>query len=168
MSVESRIRIWLSSIDYITLDYAQARLSYSQSGERIRDRNGLLHRVAPPGARYPVRLTLRLLAEELLTQCSAGSAYTCVLDWLTTCFRVQAQLVLYMQDASLGSGGSQISRQIACAGYIDTMCEDFSASLSSNGSSEYVELEFHVYADGTFSSFDTLSSYQAYTPARPV
>ena len=171
MPAESRIRVWLTTEDYIDLSYASARLGYSQPGERLRDRHGLVHRIVPGDnqTRYPVRLKLSILAEELLAACSAQSSYACVLDWLTAVFRAQAQPLVYIAGATLAMGGADVGRNLALKCYVDELPEEYSGTLPLiGGGPEYVELSFHVIEDGTFSDFDSLSSYIAYAPARPV
>jgi len=170
MPADSTIRVWRSSEDYVTLDYAQARLSYSQPGERIRDRLGLIHRIVPQASytRYPVRLSLSVLAEELLRDCSAQSSYACVLDWLTAWFRAQANLAVFVRGDSLAMGGADVSRNLALLCYIEEMPQEYSGTLPVvGGGPEYVEIAFHVYEDGTFTDFNSLSSYEEFTPARP-
>ena len=60
MTGDSRIRLWQAADNYITFEYARLDPQYADAGERITDRNGLVHRVYPAVERYPVGLALSL------------------------------------------------------------------------------------------------------------
>ena len=169
MAADSQIRIWKTSDDYITLDYAQSRVHYAEQGERIRDRLGLVHRIAPGVARYPIALTLSILAEEL-TRMNASGASTprSVLEWLEYYFRGQAMLVVYLKGETLAMDGSDLTRDLAYKAYIEDLPQEFFGTLPIVGSGpEMVELPMLVTDDGTFSNFDSLESYVEFTPLRP-
>ncbi len=189
-TVESRIRIWKDSADYLDLDYALLRVHYGQSGERIMDRRGLLHRVAPAGFRYPAALSLALLPEELTRLNAPGASQRCALDWLEDCFRAQRELVLFCdgqsrvsRSDSWGSNGTEagpstpattvLRRQQAFRCYIDELPPELPGSLAGlsssgpgAGSGGLLELGLSVSEDGFFGNFALLASYSAFSPAR--
>ncbi len=169
MAAESKIRLWQSASDYITLRYAQVRVHYEQSGERVRDRLGQLHAVIYSTTRYPSALTIGVLAEELTGMNAAGAPTPrSVLDWLELMFRAQAELLVYAYGATLGAGGTALQRLLAYRGFIDSLPEEYFGTLPViGGGPEYVELRLMVTEDGRFSDFDSLGSYSAYSPARP-
>jgi hypothetical protein len=188
MSADFRIRLWLTNNDHLTLDYATLRAHYAESGERILDRRGLLHRIAPPGHRYPVALSLALLPEEL-TRLSASTApvQRSALEWLDLHFRAQSELLLYCSGAgytsrqeSWGLDAAEnslpapaLSRNLAYRVFIDSLPPEVGGSLgqiltaaSGLGNDGLLELGLHVSEDGLFTDFDSLSSYSAFDPPR--
>lgn len=169
MASTAQIRIWQTSIDYITLDYAVAQVRYSQQGERIRDRLGLVHRIAPGTLRYPTGLVLALIPEELSNRNSATApTRRTVVDWLELYYRTQAELLLYSSAETLDDGGNALTRNLAYKCYIERLPESHFASLATlDNPQELLEIELLVTEDGTFSDFDTLASYSPYSPARP-
>lgn len=169
MAGTSQIRIWKDATDYITLDFATAQVGYSQQGERIRDRLGLLHRIIPNAVRYPTALVLTLIPEELCTLNNSGATTRrAVLDWLEYFFRYQVELVLYSSAETLDDEGGALTRNLAYKCYIERLPESHFASLATLDSpSQLLEVELLVTEDGTFSDFDSLASYSAYSPARP-
>ena len=169
MASTSQIRIWQSATDYITLDFATAQVRYSQQGERIRDRVGLVHRIAPSTVRYPTGLVLALVPEELskLNNAAAATRRT-VLEWLEVFFRTQAELVLYSSAETLDDEGNALTRNLAYKCFIENLPDSHFASLATLDSpTELLELELLVTEDGTFSNFDSLAGYSVYSPARP-
>lgn len=166
MTAESQTRLWRSNTDYLTLSYAEAQLEYSQPGERLRDRLGLIHRIVPAAARYPVRLSLRLLFEEFFAAPSSSSPQTSAIDWLTANFRAGANLALFIHGATLAVGGAQLTRQLALLGYLDVLPPELSATLTAGSSPQYVEIVFHIYEDGVFGDFASLASYVPFDPPR--
>lgn len=169
MAAESQIRLWAVSDDYITLSYAWARVRFSNPGERITDRLGLVHRVSPGAEGYPVTLTIGLDAGELLEMNNAGApVQRTVLEWLEYYSRKQAELVAYLRGETLAVDGSPLNRLLAYTAYIEELPEDYFGTLPViGGGPESVELSLLITEDGTFSDFETLSSYSAYSPARP-
>lgn len=190
-TVESRVRLWKDSADYLDLDYALLRVHYGQSGERIMDRRGLLHRIAPEGFRYPCALTLSLLPEELSRLNAPGAVQRSALDWLEDCFRAQRELVLYCEGLSTASrvdswgAGSidagpmtpaptALARRQAYRCYLDELPPELPGSLAglsgigigaATGSS-LLDLGLTVTEDGSFGSFGLLTSYSAFSPPR--
>ena len=189
-TIESRIRIWKDSADYLDLDYALLRVHYGQSGERIADRRGLLHRVAHAGFRYPCALTLALLPEELTRLNAPGAAQRSALDWLEDCFRAQRELVLFCDGqsrvsrsdawgaAAVDAGPStpavaQLRRQQAYRCFIDELPPELPGSLAGLSSiapgasaGGLLELGLTVTEDGAFGNFSLLASYSAFSPPR--
>lgn len=187
MATESRIRIWKDSADYIDLDYALLRVHYAESGERIYDRRGLLHRIAPAGFRYPASLTLSLLPEEL-TRMNAASAGTprSVQAWLEYYFRAQAELVLFSAGetvaAAAGSFGSSaveplsegaavsIKRNLGFRVYIDALPPELAGSIAAASiegpGSGLLDIGLSVIEDGAFGDVTLLASYSAFSPGR--
>jgi len=158
MGAESQVRIWRLTNDYITLDYASVRVHYSPQGERITDRLGLVHRIAPTLVRYPTGLTLSLLAEELTGQSTAPQP-SAVVDWLEAQFREQQLLIVYVRGESLAVGGAEITRNLAYACYVEELPADYFGTLPVVGQGpEAVELSLLVVADGTFTDFGLFSS----------
>jgi hypothetical protein len=169
MEAESLIRLWAASDDFITLSYAWARVHFSNPGERITDRLGLMHRISPGTEGYPVALTIGLEAAELLEMNNAAaSVRRTVLEWLEYYCRKQAELVVYLRGETLSVDGSPLSRLLAYTAYIEELPEDYFGTLPViGGGPESVDLSLLITEDGTFGSFDTLASYSAYSPARP-
>jgi len=169
MAAESEIRLWAASDDYITLCYAWARVRLSNPGERITDRMGLAHRITPNVDSYPIGLTIGLDATELLGMNNSGATTArTVLEWLEYYCRKQAQLAVYLRGETLSTDGSALSRLLAYLGYIEELPEDYFGTLPVIGDGpESVEFSMLIDDDGAFSDFDTLSSYSAYSPARP-
>lgn len=168
MAADSRIRLWSAGPDSITLSYAQLMVHYSPQGERLTDRLGLLHRIRANCARYPTGLSLRLLAEELTRMNDGASPARSVVEWLDYHFRAQSELVVYVQGDTLAVDGTGIARHLAYRGRIDELPGEYFGTLPViGGSLEYVTAELSVHEDGTFSDFDSLGSYEPYSPARP-
>jgi hypothetical protein len=169
MTDNHRIRIWQSSTDYITLSYATVQVGYSPQGERIRDRLGLVHRIAPSTRRYPTGLALTLIPEELTLKNNAGAATRrTVLEWLEHFFRAQAELVVYSAAATLDAEGEVLTRNLAWRCFIESLPERCFGSLAQFETAALpLELELLVTEDGTFTDFSSLATYSAYSPARP-
>ncbi|MCC7477041.1 hypothetical protein IT575_01165 [bacterium] len=188
-TIESRIRIWQDSADWLDLDYALLGVSYAPSGERILDRRGLLHRIAPPGCRYPVSLRLALLPEELGRLSSPGGNPRSALEWLEESFRFQRELLLYSEQLSSASryeswgskaieagpatpAGAAIQRRLAFRCYIDELPPELAGGpgyltpLAPASASGLLELGLSVHEDGSFSSFNLLSGYSPFSPPR--
>jgi hypothetical protein len=158
MAAESQIRIWRLSNDSVTLDYASVRVHYSPQGERITDRLGLTHRIAPATLRFPTGLTLSVLAEEL-TGISTAPQPMSVVDWLETRFRQQELLIAYVRGESLCEGGAALTRNLAYACYIEELPSDYFGTLPTVGQGpEAVDLSLLVVGDGTFTDFSLFSS----------
>ncbi len=169
MANTSQIRIWQSTIDYITLDYATAQVRYSPQGERIRDRLGLVHRIVPSTSRYPTGLVLTLIPGELSKlNNAAASTRRSVVEWLELFFRTQAELLLYSSAETLDDEGNALTRNLAYRCYIERLPESHFASLAVlDNPGQMLEIKLLVTEDGTFSDFTTLASYSPYSPARP-
>ena len=169
MAAESQVRLWAASNDFITLEYAWARVRLNNPGERVTDRLGLLHRIAPGVESYPVGLAVGLAAGELTGVNNSGAPVPrSVLHWLEYYCRKQAQLVVYLRGETLANDGSALTRLLAYVGYIEELPEDYFGTLPAIGDgAESVELSLLVTEDGAFSTFDSLGSYSAYSPARP-
>jgi hypothetical protein len=167
MSADSQVRIWAPGPEHITLSYAQVRVHYSEQGERIRDRLGLLHRISAGCMRYPTGLVLGLLAEELTMRNTLGPVRS-VLDWLEYQFRAQSELVVFLLGETLMEGGGDLTRPMAYKAYLDELPPHFFGTLPTvGGGPEYLELTLTVHEDGTFTDFSDLGTYSACTPARP-
>jgi hypothetical protein len=167
MAADSRVRVWAAGPEHITLSYAQVRVHYTEQGERIRDRLGLLHRISAGCMRYPTGLTLALLAEELTAGSTLGPARS-VLDWLDYHFRAQSELVVFVSGKTLVEGGGDLARSMAYKCYLDELPACFFGTLPIIGvGPEYVELALTVHEDGTFTDFDDLGTYSPCMPARP-
>jgi hypothetical protein len=166
MAAESQVRLWAAGPEHATLSYAQVRVHYSEQGERIRDRLGLLHRISPNCMRYPTGLTLSVLAEEL-TQLNTLGPPRSVLDWLEYHFRAQSELVVFVRGETLSTGGG-LNRLLAYKGRLDELPPHYFGTLPTiGGGPEYLELLLTVHEDGTFTDFDDLGTYTATIPARP-
>lgn len=168
MPADSQIRLWCAGPDSITLSYAQLLVHYSPQGELLTDRLGLVHHIRPGCARYPTALTLRVLAEELTRMNDGASPPRSVLEWLEYHFRAQSELVVFAEGDTLAEGGAALSRHLAFkARIIELPAEYFGTLPVIGGGPEYVEAQLTVHEDGTFSDFDSLGSWEPYTPARP-
>jgi len=166
MSAESKVRLWAAGPEHITLNYAQVRVHYSEQGERIRDRLGLLHRISPNCMRYPTGLTLSVLAEEL-TQASTFGQVRSVLEWLEYHFRAQSELVVFVKGETLAVGG-ELNRYLAYKARLDELPANYFGSLPViGGGPEYLEFLMTVHEDGKFTDFSDLGTYVATVPARP-
>lgn len=167
MAADSRIRVWAAGPEHITLSYAQLRVHYSEQGERIRDRLGLLHRISANCMRYPTGLTLNLLAEELTKMNTLGPARS-VLEWLEYQFRAQSELVIFALGATLADNGGELARKLAYKAYIDELPPYCFGTLPAvGGGPEYLELGLTVHEDGIFTDFSDLGTYSPCLPARP-
>lgn len=183
MPVLSSIRIWLTANDYLTFEYAAASLQYEPQGERIRDRNGIVHRISSPVQRYPSWLLLSLPSADLMrTNNSSAPLPRSALEWLDAAFRQQSELTVFVSGASLASDSSAIARQLAYVGKLDELAGAGLCSLpgrlsiAGRGSPgpaslgtdpDWLELRLHVSQDGSFSDFEQLASYTQYQPPRP-
>jgi len=166
MSIESQVRLWAAGPEHITLSYAQVRVLYSEQGERIRDRLGLLHRISPACMRYPTGLVVSVLAEELTLVNTLGPTRS-VLEWLDYHFRAQSELVVFVRGETLSPGG-ELSRRLAYKGRLDELPPFYFGTLPVvGGGPDYVELVLTVHEDGTFTDFSNLATYTATVPARP-
>lgn len=166
MAAESEVRLWAAGPEHVTLSYAQVRVHYSEQGERIRDRLGLLHRISPNCLRYPTGLTLSVLAEELTLMNTLGTART-VLEWLEYHFRAQSELVVFVAGESLTPCG-EVTRYLAYKGRLDEFPAHYFGTLPAiGGGPEYVEFLMTVHEDGSFTDFSDLGTYAATVPARP-
>ena len=167
MATESRIRLFAPGPEQITLKYAQARVKYGEQGERIYDRQGLLHRISSGCARYPTELAISLLPEELTALSSGGTVRT-VLAWLEYHFRAQSELVVYIKGDTLADDGGAVARYLAYKARLDELPAEYFGTLPVIGDGpEYIEVRLTVHEDGEFSDFDDLGSYTPYLPARP-
>jgi hypothetical protein len=166
MAAESEVRLWAAGPEHITLSYAQVRVHYSEQGERIRDRLGLVHRISPNCMRYPTGLTLSVLSEELTQPSTLGQARS-VLEWLEYHFRAQSELVVFVKGEMLTASGA-LNRYLAYKGRLDELPAHYFGTLPViGGGPEYVELLLTVHEDGTFADFSELGTYLATVPARP-
>lgn len=163
--VASRIRLYRSATDYITFDYAGAAPRYSPQGERITDRLGLVHRIAPDCPRHPTGLALTLIPEELTrTNCPAADPRLCAIDWLERAFRQQERLSVFCAGETVAEGGMAVARRLAWLGYIDELPGDGFGALPPVGPDpEQALLGLTIVADGSFSDFDDMDS-AVYTP----
>jgi hypothetical protein len=170
MAVDSQIRIWQSINEYLTFSYAQVSVHYPRGGEAITDVNGVEHTVSPSAARYPSRLTIAVLAEELTVLNNDGASERLdALAWLEKMYRLQAELIVYALGQTLAVGGTQLNRLLAYKGKLSRLPAEYFGTLPVVGSGPgYAELELAVSEDGTFTDFSTLAGYSAYTPARPT
>jgi len=167
MAVDSRIRIHTVGPDSITLDFAQLSVHYGVQGERIRDRWGLIHRIALNEPRYPSGLTIRLVAEELTRMNDYPVRAKTVLEFFDKHLREQTEVVLFCRGVTLAEGGSELERNLAYRAHIDELSPEYFGTLPVVGDGpEYVEVTLTVHEDGAFSDFDNLGSYTPYTPAR--
>lgn len=167
--LESCIRLWATTDDYITLDYAGAQVYYEPSGERIADRNGLVHRIAPGAERYPVWLTLSLLPEELLARNSeSATVQRSVLEWLEMCLRGSSLITAFVAgETLLPDGATTLTRNTAYRGYIEEISGGLASLPGGAAHGEPVLLRLLITEDGSFSDFDALASYSPHEPARP-
>jgi hypothetical protein len=182
MPVENSLRIWLDADDYLTFDYAVATVQYEQDGERIRDREGRVHRIASATIRYPAWLyvTLPDTALTALNSESAASSLT-ALVWLERVFRIQSPLTVFVLGSSLDDSGQPLKRWLAYRCRLDELigpgfCSlpgtlssgGRQAALAMQGDTDWLELRLHVSEDGSFSDFDDVESFSEYTPALPT
>jgi hypothetical protein len=160
MSALSQLRLWRDANDYLTFDYACAQPRYSPQGERLRDRLGLLHRIAPDAARCPTGLSLLLIPEELTRLSNAGAdPRQHAIAWLEQAFCRQEPLSVFVLGQTVSESNSAISRLLAFQGYIDELPGAGFGTLPSVGQSEeQLELSLLITADGTFTDFDDLDS----------
>lgn len=182
--LSSSIRLWATPDDYLTLEYASAQAYYEPFGERIADRSGLVHRLAPGSARYPVWLTLSLLPEELCGRNSASAPVArSVIEWLELCLRGSALITVFVRgETLLPDGATPLVRNIAYRGYIEEMSSGLASLPGSAGggsggagsaafatgasAGEPLLLRLLITEDGTFSDYDALASYAPYEPGR--
>jgi hypothetical protein len=176
--LSTTIRLWATPSDFITLDYACAQVYYEPSGERIADRNGLVHRITPGGERYPVWLSISILPEELCARnCESASVARSVLEWLELCLRGQSLITVFVAGETLRADASAapLIRNIAYRGYVEDVSSGLaslpgsasnSAFASGASAGEAVLLRMLVVEDGAFSDFDALGSYSAHEPGR--
>jgi hypothetical protein len=160
MSAQSQLRLWRDAGDYLTFDYACAQPRYSPQGERIRDRLGRMHRIAPDAARFPTGLSLQLIPEELTRLNNAGAdPRQHAIAWLEQAFRQQERLSVFVLGQTVSESNSAISRMLAFQGYIDELPPGGFGTLPSVGQSEeQLELGLLVTADGAFTDFDDVDS----------
>jgi hypothetical protein len=169
------MRIWQSSASRVDFAYPLLRAHYAVNGERIRDRDGHVHRIAAPGPRYPCALTLSVLPQELaLPAVSPIEGGESVLVWLERMLRYQAQLILFCDGASVmpdaatlptpasagGSPGLPYTRRLAWRGVLDIPPADGFALLPGL-EDERVELGFSVHETGSFTNYSSVGSYAA-------
>lgn len=160
MAAQSQLRLWRNASDYLTFDYACAQPRYSPQGERIRDRLGFMHRIAPVCARFPTSLSVELIPEELtrLNQPGAMPAQHAI-AWLEQAYRQQELLCIFVLGQTVSEASSAISRKLAFQGYIDELPPAGFGTLPGIGASEeYVELGMLLTADGVYTDFDDLES----------
>jgi hypothetical protein len=162
MGALSRIRLWRSGTDYLTFDYAAARPRFATQGERIVDRLGRVHRIAPPAPRVPTGLAVTLLPEELTRlNCAQASVRQHAVAWLEQAFCQQEGLDIFVWGQSISDANSAIARQLCYRGYLETLpLSGFGSLPGSGGGDEPAELELTIIADGTFSDFEVLASAQ--------
>lgn len=176
--LSNSIRLWATPEDYLSFEYACAQVYYEPFGERSVDRQGLVHRLAPGGARYPVWLTLSLLPEELCGRNSAGAAVArSVIEWLEMGLRGSSLITVFVRGETLmPDGATPLTRNMAYRGYIEEMSSGLSslpggavhaAYATGASAAEPVVGRMLVVEDGSFSDFDALTSYAPYEPGRP-
>ena len=165
MAAQSQLRLWRNAGDYLTFDYASAQPRYAPQGERIRDRLGLMHRIAPGCARFPTGLCLELIPEELTRLNNAGAnPVQHAIAWLEQAFRQQELLCVFVFGQTVSEANSAISRKLAFLGYIDELPLGGFGTLPGVGvSDESAEISILITADGVFTSFDDLESAE-YSP----
>lgn len=158
-----KVRIWQASNSRADFAYPLLRAHYAVNGERIRDREGHVHRIAAPGPRWPSALTLTVLPQELaLAAVSPVEGGESVLVWLERMLRYQAQLLLFCDGASVmpgpDSAGLPLTRRLAYRCVLDTAPADGFALLPGL-EDERVELGLSVSEAGSFSNYDSVGSY---------
>jgi hypothetical protein len=153
------VRLFRTADDYLTLNYAQAAPRYGPQGERLRDRLGLVHRIAPSAPRCPVALSLTLIPEELVQlNNEAAPERQSALEWLEQAFREQEPLTLFVLTETLAAEGAALSRLLAYQGYLDELPPEWGALPLALSMPESIELSFVIIADGTFTDFDDVDS----------
>jgi hypothetical protein len=160
-----RIRIWQSGASRVDFACPLLRAHYVPCGERISDRSGAVHRIAPPGLRSPHALTLGVLPQELAQSAvSPLEGGESVLAWLERILRNQAQLVLFCDGAGVmpgpDSAGLPLVRRLGWRCVLDTPPADGFALLPGLDE-ERMELGFSVSETGSFTNFDNVGSYVA-------
>lgn len=160
-----RIRIWQASNSRVDFAFPLLRVHYAVNGERIRDRNGAVHRIAAPGLRSPSALTLSVLPQELAVPAvSPIIGGESVLVWLERMLRNQAELIIFCDGASVmpgeDSAGLPLLRRLAFRCVLDTPPGDGFALLPGL-EDERVELGFAVSETGTFSNYNSVGSFAA-------
>jgi hypothetical protein len=165
MAVISQVRLWRNGRDYITFDYASAQPRYLPQGERICDRLGFMHRIAPDCARFPTGLSLELIPEELTRLNNVGaSPVQAAIAWLEQAFRQQELLCVFVLGQTVSEGDTAISRKLAFQGYIDELPSAGFGTLPIAGTgSDTLELSLLVIADGVFTDFENLEGAE-YSP----
>jgi hypothetical protein len=160
MAAQSSVRLWRSASDYLTLEYAAVMPRYSAQGERLVDRLGRVHRIAPGTPRQPTSLTLALIPEELTRLNNAGaSPRQHAIAWLEQAFCQQERLELFVLGQSISHGNSAIARLLCYQGYIDELPGmGFGTLPSVMSADEQLELVLTIMADGAFSDFERLNS----------
>ncbi len=160
MAAQSSIRLWRSASDHLTFDYAAAAPHYSAQGERILDRLGRLHRIAPATPRQPTSVTLSLIPEELTRLNNTGAIpRQHAIAWLEQAFRQQECLDLFVLGQSISESNSAIARRLCFKGYLDELPgAGFGTLPNVQCSEEQLELVMTVIGDGTYDDFDVLES----------
>lgn len=160
MAAQSCIRLWRNAGDYLTFDYAAADPRFSPQGERITDRLGRVHRIAPGTPRQPTSLVLTLLPEELTRLNNAGAnPRQHAIAWLEQAFCQQERLDVFVLGQSVSDGNSAIAKRLCFQGYLDELPgAGFGTLPSVMHNDEQLECLLLVHADGTFTDFDSLAS----------
>ncbi len=160
MAAQSSIRLWRNASDYLTFDYASAAPHYSAQGERLVDRLGRVHRIAPATPRQPTSVTLSLIPEELTRLNNAGaSPRQHAIAWLEQAFCEQECLELFILGQSISESNSAIARRLCFKGYLDELPgAGFGTLPAVHSSEEQLEAVMTVIADGAFSDFEALAS----------
>lgn len=156
----SRVRLFTGADDHLTFDFATAQPGYSAQGERVTDRLGLVHRIAPAVVRHPTALSLALVPEELTRlACATAVPRLCAVDWLERAFTQQQRLAVFVLGATLAADGSAIARRLAYQGYLEELPgAGFGTLPGWLETAESAELRLLITAAGGFTDFDDMAS----------
>lgn len=165
----SRIRIWQSQSDHLTLSGSGLLPRFSRPFREISDLHGLAHRLETGEQAWPVQLELELWPFQLSIANSATAALRlCVADWLERAYLQRSELVIFSDYTGEATEGVTISRRLAWRACCTKLPEGISADLGLHADNGLPHIAvFHVTEDGGFTDFDSVGSYSAASPARP-
>ncbi|MCB1216425.1 hypothetical protein KDL44_03480 [bacterium] len=165
----TRIRLWQSQSDHLTLSGSGLSQRWSQPYREHTDLYGLTHRLESGEQAWPVALELEVWPFQLSIANAASAAIRlCCADWLERAHLQRSELIVFSDYLGEATEGIAINRQLAWRCVLTRLPEGLSADLgmhADNGLPLLVGL--HVMENGVFSSFDSVGSYSPASPARP-
>ncbi|MCB1219283.1 MAG: hypothetical protein H7A35_05445 [Planctomycetales bacterium] len=165
----SRIRIWQSQSDHLTLSGSAVRPKFSRPFREASDLYGLVHRLESGEQAWVVQLELELWPFQLsIANSAAATTRLCVADWLERAYLQRSELVIFSEFTGEATDGISISRDLAWRGSLTALPEGIAADLGMQADNGLPHIAlFHVVEDGSFANFDSVGSYTAASPARP-